>query len=233
MPQDHITRLSRQGVLRAAMRMLLVGLLVGTASGCQIVIGVLMLFQGLPMLDADFEKATGHSLTEKGKKVIVLCTSPEKAKMEVTSLDVDIIAEVSRRLKAQEIELVDPNKVATYIDDNGGEVNESEIKEISKKFKADYVIFIELTDFGCQEANSPGLLRGHAQGRINVITYEKHDDINLTKQIYNKPFDSKYPVHQPVSIEQTSLPVFRKQYLDRVSEEIARMFYKHRPGEEF
>jgi hypothetical protein len=234
-PEDN--RLQKRGgqrLSRCVLPLVLMTIALPSASGCQIIIGVLTMIKGRPTLPADFETLSGKSLAEKGKKTVVLCTSPEKAKGEFKSLDVDIIAEVSRRMKTHEISVVEPHKVATYIDDNGGEIQDEDIDDLARKFDADYVMHIEFRDFGHKEENSPTLYRGHAEGSISVLSVPKKDgERKHGKTIYNKAFTSKYPVHQPVSADNVSAAVFRKQYLERVSEEIARLFYEHRPGEEF
>jgi len=77
-------------------------------TGCQIVIGVLQIFQGFPKTTCDFSKMTSRKLSEKGKRVIVLSTCTPSALSEEPSLDLDIIAEVSRRLKIENVKIVEP-----------------------------------------------------------------------------------------------------------------------------
>src|SRR4029077_3194547 len=80
-------------------RALLVALLICNLSGCQIVIGVLQMAQGFPKTTCDFTQMThGRKLTEKNKRVIVLSSSVDSARVEVPSLDIEIIEQVSRRL---------------------------------------------------------------------------------------------------------------------------------------
>src|SRR5579872_4332561 len=81
-------------------------LLAGNLSSCQIVIGVLQMAQGFPKTTCDFTKMTKRSLAEKEKKVIVLSTSTAQAQSEQPSLDIDVIAEVSRRLKNENINVI-------------------------------------------------------------------------------------------------------------------------------
>ena len=53
------------------------------------------------------------------------------------------------------------------------------------------------------------------------------------RQVFLKTFDTTYPPHQPVSIEQMQPETFRKKFLDRVGDELARQFYRHKAGVEF
>lgn len=220
--------------LSRCLQVALLSVLMVSAPGCQIVIGVMMMLGGRPMLDADFKTMTKKEMTD-AKKVVVLCTSPEKAQGDMTALDLDILAEVSRRMRANKINIVDAHKVGSWIDDNGGELNKSDLVEIGRKFKCDYIVHIEIEEFSCTEPNSPNLFRGRAKGSISVLTMEetsKGSGKKRAKKIYDKVFSSTYPVHQPVSSEQRSIDVFRKEFLNRLSDELARTFYDHRPGED-
>lgn len=59
---------------------------------------------------------------------------------------------------------------------------------------------------------------------------EKSNQEMQLKKIFSKGFSSVYPNHQPVSAESTSATTFRKKYLDKVSEEIARTFCRQVTG---
>lgn len=209
--------------------------LVTCSSGCQIIIGTLLSLGGRPLIDADFKVFTGKSLAEKGKKVVVICTAPENAK-DVSSLDLDIIADVSGKFRQHDINVIEPHKIQSWIDDNAGGVEEADLIEIGRKFDADYIVHIRLDQFTYKEQNSPNLFRGRTKGKLMVVQI---DDIpgakgrKRGKKIYDKGFSSVYPEHQPKSGEEISGQVFRKQYLERVSGEIAQFFYDHRPGEGF
>jgi hypothetical protein len=202
--------------------------------GCQIVIGVMQIFRGFPKDDADFKKQTRRSLDEKGKKVVILASSSNPALAEHPSLDSDVIAELTRRLKAQQIDIVDSHEVTRWLDDNGGVTDETDLAEIGGKFAVDYIVLIKFSEFGFREPNSTHLFRGHARGTVVVVECQRGESGTKpsAKQIYYRPFDSKYPIHQPIPADQESPSVFKQRYLARLSEELARLFYDHRPGDE-
>ena len=52
------------------------------------------------------------------------------------------------------------------------------------------------------------------------------------KRIYSKPFESTFPFTSPFPPNRFG-SVFRKQYEDRLSDELARLFYHHRPRGRF
>lgn len=212
-------------------------LFIGSLSGCQILIGTLLTLQGRPMTTCDFTKMShGRKLTEKGKKVIVVCSSTAEAQMEEPSLDFDVIAEVSRRLKVEKVKVVDDHKVASWLDDRGSITDESQLDPIGAQFGADYIILFKFTKFGYLEENSPAYFRGHASYRVVVV--EMVDDElkpgkKRAKTIYNKPFASKFPTQQPISAEQYGSPdTFKSQYKRRLGQELARLFIDYRPEDD-
>src|SRR5258708_16728445 len=153
----------------ASLRVLAAALMVVSLTGCQIVIGVLQILQGFPKNTCDFTKMTKKTLAEKGKKVVVLSSSNAAAQSEEPSLDLDIIAEFSRQLLVEKVDVVDPHKVTTFIDDYGGITEDTPLEPIGLKFKADYIVLFKFDDFSYLEENSPSLYRGHASYRVVVV----------------------------------------------------------------
>ena len=217
-------------------RALFVALLICNLSGCQIVIGVLQIFQGFPKTTCDFTNMThGRKLTEKNKKVVVLSSSVDSARVEVPSLDLDIISEVSRRLKIANIKIVDEHKVANWIDEHGNITTKTDLQPIGEHFKADFVVLFTFDDFGYREENSPDLYRGHASGK--VVVAEMIDDgikpgTKRAKVIYNKPFNSKYPLNRPVSADQEGPDLFKQRFMLQLSQTLTRLFVDYRPEDE-
>ncbi|HLJ12411.1 MAG TPA: hypothetical protein VKU82_14550 [Planctomycetaceae bacterium] len=209
-------------------------LLAGNLSSCQIVIGVLQMAQGFPKTTCDFTKMTKRSLAEKEKKVIVLSTSTAQAQSEQPSLDIDVIAEVSRRLKNENINVIADNKVADWIDDHGGVTEKTDLTEIGRKFRADFIVLFSFDDFGYREENSPGLYRGHAACKVVVVEMvgsKASVGTKSAKLVYSKPFNSKFP-NQPISAEREGPDVFRQRYIGHLSQELVRLFVDYRPEDE-
>jgi hypothetical protein len=61
---------------------------------------------------------------------------------------------------------------------------------------------------------------------------ETKPKVTGVRQVFLKTFDTSYPPHQPVSIEQMQPETFRKKFLDRVGDELSRTFYRHKAGVE-
>jgi len=230
-------------------------------SGCSLFVMAGKMIQGDPMQPDDFKGWYGKSMAKSGKRVAVLCTTPESIKTEDSSLDINLLSEVSRQLARNEIDVIKPHKVAQWVDDQGG--GEPDLKLLAQDLGADLIIRIQLDSFRYHEDNSPNMFRGRATGMITVqevvrsktdAVKQKSDDKDLVenkksksrtdtdlptgkvvglRQVYSRNLNSIYPPHQPVSVEQMQLDVFRKKYLNRISDEISRLFYAHQAGVEF
>ncbi|MBI5761807.1 MAG: hypothetical protein HZA46_25120 [Planctomycetales bacterium] len=211
-----------------------VWLLASCQTGCQIVTGVMLIFQGRPELKSDFERQTRKSLMEKDRQVLILCTASESVAREFSAVDLDLNAAISRRLKNENVRLVDPHVAAKWIESHGGEVED--LTEIATELKADYVVQIRLDEFSYSNPNSPGMYQGTTQAKIQVFEFSPAEGDSKTttaRRIYSTPFTLKYPERQPVPADRESATVFRKRFTSQVSDGIAKLFYDHRPDEDF
>lgn len=218
-----------------AMIGLCVLVLLCTGAGCSLSVMAGKMLFGDPMIGDDFKGVTGKSLTEKGKKVAVICNTPESVRDEFSALGVELLREICTKMRGHKIDVIPSSKIASWIDDNGGEVGN--LNELAQKIEADYIVRIDIDQFSYQEENSPNLFRGRAAGSVTVfeVLYneQKTAKVKRLSEIYSKRFASVYPVHQAVPADQTSPIIFRKKYMDRVSDEISRLFYRHRAGSDF
>lgn len=204
---------------------LVLALLVAGLPGCSVGVMLGMMVMGRPLIPAALETMTGKSLAEEGKKVVVVCRAPQT--MGDSALSIDLLTQVSRKLKLQEIDLVDPHKVATWVDDHGGTWDD--VQELVDEFEADYVVAIEVDEFSYREINSPEMFRGRSKLTVRVYESQELDGVQHVPQIFYRPMESLYPLQKPVPVDRQSPRVFRRRYLDRLSDQIARLFYEHRP----
>lgn len=155
------TRHSRNFLWTMAMICCLIHL-----GGCAPMVMLGKMLQGDPLVDDEFKKWNGKSLAKSGKQVAILVSTPESIKSEYASLDIDLLSEISRKLATQQIAVVKPHKVATWIDDHGWE--DMDLKELGTDIDADYVIQVKLDHFDYREENSPNLFRGRTNGVITA-----------------------------------------------------------------
>lgn len=207
---------------------LAVCLLLGCAlSGCSLGVMANRMFTGDPTVPSQFRQMTGTDLTKGKYKLVVVCTTPTSVEADLSSLNLDLIDGVTRRLKIHGVEVVSPDKVAKWIDENGGVV--ADPSAMANAFDADYIAWIDVGSFSLREDSSPKLLRGRSQGFVRVYRVEALSDEKIALSAFNSEFTSTYPVHQPVSETGRTALLFQKEYIDHVCNELAEKFYDHRP----
>lgn len=199
-------------------------------SGCSLgVMAGKMLF-GDPTITCAFTNQTGVNLKKTDEKVIVVCTTPDSIASDYPSLNIDMLEGISRRLKREDIYIVNPNDVARWFDDNFGVVDDPTM--LALEFKAKYVITVDIETFSYREENSANLLRGRSNGMIRAYELREFGESDQAVEVYHRELVSKFPDNYPVQSDRVSEKTFRKQYLDRVSEQIAQQFYNHKASEE-
>jgi hypothetical protein len=204
--------------------------LVGLA-GCSLFVLAGKMFFGDPTVAAAFTQATGVELTEGEHKVIVLCSAPSMVDAGDLSINYEIVEDVSRRLKREGIRLIDSNAVRTWMDDNGGQLNDP--RDLADEFDVDYIVYISLGRVSFHEENSPSLYRGNAGGEVFAYEVKKDKDDVMVNEVFSKGFSSTYPDFHPISADQVDSPrIFQKRFIDRISAQLAHLFYKHKISEE-
>lgn len=214
---------------RSLLGMLLIALTVSTQSGCSLfVMGGKMLF-GDPKVDCAFGIQTGENLVKNEALVLVVCNSPDSVSSDYPSLNVDMLEGIARRLKREEVQIVNPNEVATWFDDNLGAIDDPTV--LAEEFDADYVITIDIEEFSYREENSNELFRGRANAMVRAYEMRDFEGDKQAVEVFVRPIVSKYPEIYPIQADQTSEKTFRKKYLDRICEQVAQQFYDHPAGD--
>ncbi len=197
-------------------------------AGCSLGVMAGKMFTGDPLLPAQFKSMTGTDLTKGTHRIVVVCSTPTAVDADLSGLNLDLIDGITRRMKVHGIHVISPDKVAKWIDDNGGVVTDP--SEMANAFDADYVAWVEVYGFSLREDQSPKLLRGRSQGFVRVYEVKKLDEGKVALAAFNSEFTMTYPQHQPISETGRSALLFQKEFVDRVCEELAEKFYDHRPG---
>ena len=210
---------------------LILGLGLVLLAGCAPIILIGKMFFGDPTVSGAFQHATGVDLTEGKHKVLVLCSAPSMVDEGDLSLNYEIVEDVSRRLKREGIQLIESNDVRTWMDDNGGHLDDP--RDLAEEFDVDFIIYIALARVTFHEENSPSLYRGQAGGEVFAYEVKKTKGEVLVNEVFSKGFGSTYPDFHPVSADQIDSPrIFQKRFLDRISAQLAHLFYKHKVSEE-
>lgn len=208
--------------------------LLAPLTGCQIVIGTLLMLQGRPTTECDYRVKTGDKLAGKDKKIVILCSVPDSARQEYGGLDLDIITEVSRSLEQTGVRVVDSQRVATWMDTHGINLHNVPMLQVAEEFKANHVMLIHFSQFTFRENNSPNMFRGRAHANISVTRIEdEKGETKFPKKVYTTVITSTYPSNQPLPANDREASTFRLEYVKRVGGEIGRLFHDYLPEDTF
>jgi hypothetical protein len=209
------------------------------APGCNIVMLLGYLIGGPPSIEPDFEVKTKDSLREKGATVLVLCYAPTELKWDNEAVDEELARMVAGQLNRNEVKVIDPDRVKAWLDKHPDWDKPS---EVGAAFGVDFVVYIDLHEYGLFEESSNNLYRGRADLIVSVIKMdevEKKDrldeDVVRTRDgesIYSKNIVSRYPEATPVSADQYPYASFKKMYLLRLSDQIGQLFYESYAGDD-
>jgi hypothetical protein len=197
-------------------------------SGCSLFLMGQKMFFGDPLVKAEFTTFTRVDLTKGKHKLLIVCSTPEALNEDLSTLKLDLIDGVTRRLKREGVKVVDPDEIASWIDEHGGLPKNP--SDLARDFEVDYIAWIDVESFSYQEENSVRLLRGRTQGSVKVYKVSELDGDRMANIVFNKEFTTVYPPHQPISEVSRSADIFRRDFTHRVCDQLAHKFYDHRPG---
>lgn len=204
------------------------GVLATSLPGCSLGVMFGKMVMGEPQNPAEFRKMAQTDLTKGKHTVLVVCTAPDSIDSENSTLAYDLIDGVTRRMKLHGIKVINPDLVASWIDEHGGVGLDP--TELAHEFDTDYIVFIDVQSFSFREPNSPKLLRGQAAGFVRAFEVTEIGGHRRVHNVYGTEFHSTYPKHQPISEQGRSSLIFQKEYMDRFCDVLAEKFYDHRPG---
>jgi hypothetical protein len=199
-------------------------------SGCSLLVMAGKMVFGDPQVNSEFMRSTGIDLGKGKHQVMVIATLPAAVKVSYPSVELDLQDEVGRRLKRQGVRTVDADDVGTWLDDHGGAWDS--VDALAQDFDVDYIIHIRAHKFDHRENNSPDLFRGRAQGDVIVYQVISQGERRRALGVFTREFSSEHPRNFAVSVDEKSETVFQKEYLSRLSHELAMRFYSHRMSEE-
>lgn len=206
-------------------------MLLGTVTGCSLGVMAGKAIFGEPKISSEFRTRTGVDLTKGEKSLLVVVTTPSSVEGDMPSLDLDLIEAITRRMKLHGVKVTDPDRVAKWIDQNGGRFDHP--RELTEHFDADFIAVIDLESFSCHDENSPSLYHGNASGEMKVFEVRDVAGSKDALQVFAATFRTQYPPHGPVPIEQHSPKMFQKKFLDNLSDRLGSRFYDYRMGDDF
>jgi hypothetical protein len=103
--------------------------------------------------------------------------------------------------------------------------------EVGKHFKADYVVYLDITAMSLYEKHSHGLLyRGVAEIEVNLYDMKKQEGGGECK-VFNKPYRCEYPNIGGRDTSDCSQTQFKSLFLARIARDVSKMFIAY-PSDE-
>ncbi len=210
-------------------RLLRICMLAGLAlvCGCNYVVGLGYLIGGPPTIEPDFDRMTNKSLTDKGVTVAVVCYAPTELKWDNAEIDKELAEFVTWRLHEHKIKVRRPEQVRAWLDQHP---DYDKPEEIGIGVEVTHVVYIDLSKFSLYEPDASHLYRGRAEAVISVVA--KREETNDWEEIYVKEHISAYPLAIARPTSQESFGTFKRKNIDRLSDEIGRLFYEYHNGDD-
>jgi len=222
---DGNEQLSASGVTRRRLLLLgMSGLAVSVLPGCSLFVMAGKMFFGDPKQKCQFRRSTGVDLTKGEKKLLIACTAPHGVLNKFPAIQIDLVDRISHLLKTRGVKVVDSDDVATWLDDNG---HWGDFGELSARFKADYVVHVQITTFEVDVPNSSNLQQGRMSCRVEILDCKK---TGSPSGVFDNTYDMSYPKF-PIQNENKSERIFLESFMKNVSTSLAQLLYDHRASE--
>ena len=231
MPEQPTSCHSRTHSRRIAQLMLCFALTV-VSTGCinsLVMVGKMMM--GDPVQTSGFELATGISLEDENKRILIHCTAPSYVQSEYDSLTADLQDEVIRRMKRRGMAVLHPDAAANILDANGGTFDPDLLAR--KMPDVDYIMVINVNSFQFREEHSPNLFRGRTSGSIVGYEVIGEDSMKSTLRVYDQEFRTTHPTSHPVTTDQMPQNVFIRRFIDQIADDVGSSFYRVSQGDLF
>jgi hypothetical protein len=221
-------RSNRSSISQAFMgrhqRSLLVAALLAlvAAGGCANgLANVMYIFQGRNDVKAQYAGLSG-------KRVAVVCRPLATMQYRNANPAKDMGQYVSNLLKENvpKIQLVSRNEVDKWIDEN--ESNFDDFAAIGEALKADVVVGIELESFTIYQGSTT-LYQGKADAQVAVYDIKKGGE-----QVWSTRLPQVvYPPNTAVASSDMPENEFRRRFMTKLAEHVARYFYDHDSSVDF
>jgi hypothetical protein len=206
--------------MKSRLELIVLFLAVLTLTGCQsALLTAIVLVKGTDV-------PPKYDVLLKGeKRVAVVCRSVAANQYELQNAPREISRQVSNLLdenvRNKKLHIVEPGKVEAWLDDCNNDFDTFLEVGRDKSVKADIVIGVEILGFQIRDPGSPYLVQGKCQVTVKAIECESGKILateNLT--IVDPP---NMPLSGGVGVE----AVFRPQFIQVVSQQIAMLFHHH------
>ncbi len=211
---------------RRSIGLIVASLAISLLPGCNYFIALGYLIGGPPQIEPLFEKETKKSFTDRDIQVAVVCYAPDDLKKFHDNIDQMLAQRLSALLHKSEVKIIAPEAVTAWMVKNP---DWDSATEIGAEFDVNYVVYVDMNTFSLYEQDSTSLFRGRCDTVVSVYEMETDGD---GRRIWNKDISSVFPKIAPRSASDVSYDTFRNEYFFRLADDIGRMFYPHRNGDD-
>ena len=198
----------------------LLGLMLVTSTGClhSIVATGIYLWQGGNVVPAETE-------TLEGQRVVVICRPPATNEYRYAGAARSIGKRVSKLLKenVKGIDVVSPSEVDNWIDEHDWE----NFKDLGRALKATRIVYVELFRFDLFKGST--LYQGDTEVQVTV-----YDMTQNGEEVWDRNVGQiLFPHNSGIPAADKTVSQFQNQFVEIVSGQIARHFYRHNPNATF
>ncbi|QDT31414.1 hypothetical protein Mal48_06470 [Thalassoglobus polymorphus] len=211
---------------------LMLTLLALSQSGCLnslVMAGKVIL--GDPKQPSGFEVATGKSLVEEEKQILIHCSAPSYISSEHDTLTSDLQLELISRMRRNGLLVMSPDAAADVLDNYSGQFDPKllamEMEDVG------YIFHIQVDSFSFREDNSPNLFRGRTKGRVIGYEVRGEEGGRHSVQVYDQQFSTQHPGTHPIPSDQMPKSVFIRRFIDKLADDLGHSFYSVHTGELF
>ena len=176
------------------------------------------LWQGGNVVDAECEAL-------EGQRVVVVCRPPSSHEYRHAGAARSIGKRISKMLEAnvKEIDVVSPQEVDNWVDEQDWD----NFKDLGHSVKATRVVYIELDEFSLYKGST--LYQGNADVKLSVYDMNDRDRLIFERNVGQILF----PRNSGIPAADKSIQVFQRQFVEIVSDQIAKFFFEHDPNATF
>lgn len=198
----------------------LLALLVLASTGCvhSILATGIYLWQGGNVVPAKCDAL-------KEKRVVVVCRPPASHQFRHAGASRAIGKRVSLKLRnnVKGIDVVSPSEVDNWVDEQDWD----NFKDLGRAVKANRIVYIELDNFELYKGTT--LYQGDAEVHVKVFDMDERGRLMWEQNLGQILF----PRNSGIPSADKPVQQFQDQFVEIVSDQIARYFYKHNPNASF
>ncbi len=159
------------------------------------------------------------------QRVVVVCRPPSSHEYRHAGAARTIGKRISRMLEAnvEGIDVVSPQEVDNWVDEQDWD----NFKDLGRSVKATRVVYIELDDFSLYKGAT--LYQGDADVNLSVYDMNARGKLLWERRVGQILF----PRNSGIPAADKPIQEFQRQFVDVVSDQVARFFYEHDPNATF